>query len=42
MKNGSNIIIFLRLRSLCCVMPFFRNKIIVLSRPDFEDDYFAQ
>ncbi len=39
MKKESNIIIFLRLRSLGCVMPFFHNKIIVLSRPDFEDDY---
>ncbi len=42
MKKESNIIIFLRLRSLGCVMPYFRNKIVVLSRPDFEDDYFAQ
>lgn len=42
MKNESNIIIFLRLRSLGCVMPFFRNKIIILSRPTFEDNYFAQ
>ena len=37
MKKGSNIIIFLKLRRLGCVMPFFRNKIIVLSRPAFED-----
>ena len=28
MKIKSNIIIYLRLRSLGCVMPFFRNKII--------------
>ncbi len=42
MKKESNIIIFLRLRSLGCIMPFFRNKIIILSRPNFTDDYFAQ
>ena len=42
MKKESNIIIYLRLRSLGYVMPFFRNKIIILSRPNFEDDYFAQ
>ena len=34
----SSIIIYLRLRSLGCVMPFFRNKFIVLSRPTFQDD----
>ena len=28
--------------SIGCVMPFFHNKIIVLSRPNFEDDYFSQ
>lgn len=42
MKTESNIIIFLRLRSLGCIMPYFYNKIIILSRPNFEDDYFAQ
>ena len=42
MKKESNIIIFLRLRSLGCVLPYFRNKIVVLSRPNFDEDYFAQ
>jgi hypothetical protein len=42
MKKESNIIIYLRLRSLGCIMPYFRDKIIVLSRPNFDEDYFAQ
>ena len=36
----SNIIIYLRLREIGYVFPYFRNKYIVLSRPNFEDDYF--
>ena len=39
MKRETNIIFFLRLRSLGCVMPYFRNKIVVLSRPNFDEDY---
>ena len=34
-----NIIFFIRLRSLGCVMPYFRNKMVVLSRPNFDEDY---
>ena len=40
MKKETNIIFFLRLRSLGCVMPYFRNKYVVLSRPNFNEDYF--
>ena len=39
-KKETNIIFFLRLRRLGCVMPYFRNKIVVLSRPNFNEDYY--
>ena len=35
----TNIIFFLRLRSLGRIMPYFRNKIVILSRPNFDEDY---
>ena len=35
----TNIIFFLRLRSLGRIMPYFKNKIVVLSRPNLGDDY---
>ena len=39
MKKETNIIFFLRLRSLGCVMRYFRHKMVVLSRPNFNEDY---
>jgi hypothetical protein len=40
MKKKTNIIYFLRLRALGKIMPFFKDKIVVLSRPHFDDwDY---
>ena len=39
-KKETNIIFFLKLRSLGCVMPYFRNKMVVLSRPNFNEDYY--
>ena len=33
-----NIITYLRLRELGSVLPYFRNRIIILSRPTFDFD----
>lgn len=40
MKKRSNIIYFLQLRAIGRIMPFFKDKIVVLSRPLIENwDY---
>ena len=40
MKKRTNIIYFLQLRAIDKIMPFFKNKIVVLSRPLIENwDY---
>ena len=33
----SNIIFYLRLRELGCVIPYFQHKYVVLSRPTMEE-----